>query len=72
MNGCNQRFAGGERVVYRPRVGPAEEGTVVRVGSFVFVCYGLPGSTPKATRPQDLEHVSCPATCGEPLGAVLG
>lgn len=51
-------FAAGDRVVYRPRYGPAEEGTVTSANdSHVFVCYGLPGSTSKATKRADLEHV---------------
>lgn len=51
-------FRAGTRVVYRPRHGPAEEGTVSSCNDrYVFVCYGLPGSTPKATAPTDLERV---------------
>lgn len=51
-------FTAGDRVVYRPHAGAHEEGTVTSVNdSYVFVCYGLPGSTSKATRPEDLEHV---------------
>lgn len=51
-------FKPDDRVVYRPRHGEPEEGTVTSVGGrFVFVCYGLPGSTSKATAPEDLEHV---------------
>lgn len=54
-------FRVGERVVYRPAVGPAEEGTVTSVNDrFVFVCYGLPGSTSKATAPHMLERVNIP------------
>jgi len=50
-------FQPGDRVVYRPASGPAEEGTVTSVNdSFVFVCYGLPGSTSKATARADLTH----------------
>lgn len=59
---CSQEqpaaFATGDRVVYRPAFGPVEEGTVTSTNdSYVFVCYGLPGSTSKATKRADLEHV---------------
>lgn len=55
---CPKPFSVGDRVVYRPAFGPAEEGTVTSVNdAFVFVCYGLPGSTSKATRREDLEHI---------------
>lgn len=51
-----EKFSPGDHVVYTPQ---NEEGTVVRVSeSYVFVCYGLPGSTPKATKPSDLIHIS--------------
>lgn len=49
----------GMRVVYCPGVGPCEEGTITSVnGSYAFVCYGLPGSTSKATPPERLEPVA--------------
>lgn len=66
-----KEFSVGQRVVYRPAFGPCEEGTVTSIGSeYVFVCYGLPGSTSKATRLADLEPVHAPVsthrcrTCG--------
>lgn len=53
------RFRVGDRVVYRAHPGaPPEEGTVTSVGErYVFVCYGVPGATSRATRPEDLELV---------------
>lgn len=59
--GDTSRFKPGDRVVYRPAHHPsdAEEGTVTSVGErYVFVCYGLPGSTAQATDPVDLQLVS--------------
>ena len=51
-------FEAGDRVVYRPAHEPnlpGEEGTVTSKNDrFVFVCYGLPGSTSQATDPRDL------------------
>lgn len=50
----------GHGVVYRPRehrpwAGPSEDGVITDVGHiWVFVCYGSPGSTPRATNPADL------------------
>ena len=54
------RFQVGDRVVYRdPFTREPEEGTVTSTNArFVFVCYGLPGSTSQATDPDDLEHVA--------------
>jgi hypothetical protein len=41
---------------HRPWAGPPEEGVITDVGHvWVFVCYGTPGSTPRATNPADLE-----------------
>jgi len=54
----------GDGVVYRRPGSPvsqAEDGLIVRVGErFVFVCYGTPGSTPRATDPADLELLARP------------
>jgi hypothetical protein len=51
------------RVVYRSyAMLRYEEGTISSVNeSFAFVCYGLPGSTSQATRPEDLEPVTSDA-----------
>ncbi len=55
-------FRPGDRVVYRPsadRLDRGEEGTVTSVNDvYVFVCYGLPGSTSKATPAANLEHLA--------------
>lgn len=53
-------FTVGDRVIYRPfPKAPPEEGVVTSINNeFVFVCYGLTGSTSKATNPKDLEHLS--------------
>jgi Fe2+ or Zn2+ uptake regulation protein len=49
----------GQRVVYRTVHALPEEGTITSVnGHFAFVCYGLPGSTPKATSPDRLTLLS--------------
>ena len=50
-------FSVGQRVVYRDSFTKiTEEGTVTSINNkYVFVCYGLPGSTSKATLPEDLE-----------------
>jgi hypothetical protein len=49
----------GMRVVYRTVHALPEEGTITSVnGHFAFVCYGLPGSTPKATPPDLLTPLS--------------
>lgn len=59
MNASTGNFGPGDRVVYRARDGKPQEGTVTSVNdSYVFVCYGLPGSTSQATRPGDLERVA--------------
>ena len=52
----------GHGVVYRPTVGPAEDGVITSVSALmVFVRYaGSPG-TPKATRPEDLELLAATA-----------
>ena len=66
-----KEFSVGQRVVYRPAFGPCEEGTVTSIGSeYVFVCYGLPGSTSKATRPADLDPVHAPVST--PRSTVCG
>ena len=59
MSSGTARFRPGQSVVYRPRGGgKSEDGTVTSVTErWVFVCYGLPGSTSKATDPADLEIV---------------
>ena len=53
-------FKAGDRVVYRDsHTRKPEEGTVTSTNDhFVFVCYGLPGSTSQATNPGDLEFVN--------------
>lgn len=54
------KFRPGDRVVYTGFRGvlQLEEGTVTSVSDrWVFVCYGLPGSTSQATKPEDLVHV---------------
>lgn len=50
-------FEEGDRVVYRnPHDKKPQEGTVTSTNHlYVFVCYGLPGSTSQATKPEDLE-----------------
>lgn len=52
-------FKSGDRVVYRDRFDKKpQEGTVTSTNSkYVFVCYGLPGSTSQSTDPRDLEHM---------------
>lgn len=52
-------FKAGDRVVYRDHfTQKPEDGTVTSTNAVnVFVCYGLPGSTSQATRPEDLEHL---------------
>lgn len=48
----------GRGVVYCPRNGPREDGTIVRVTDFhIFVQY-VGDRTPKATSPEDLEWLS--------------
>ena len=59
MNNGTSRFSPGDRVIYCANLGafggPLEEGTVTSINErYVFVCYGLPGSTSKATNPADL------------------
>lgn len=53
-------FEAGDRVVYVPNTdAPRQEGTVTSKNErFVFVCYGLPGSTSQATAAELLEHVT--------------
>jgi hypothetical protein len=56
---------------HRPWAGPPEQGVITAVGHvWVFVCYGTPGSTPRATNPADLEMlaVKSAATEGTPDG----
>lgn len=55
----SHRFKTGDRVLYRNHDGGTEEGVVTGSNEhYVFVCYGLPGSTSKATHPRDLEKVN--------------
>lgn len=55
MNTSTSKFSPGDRVTYCAFGGPFEEGTVTSINDrYVFVCYGLPGSTSKATNPADL------------------
>lgn len=52
-------FKPGDRVAYRDSfTRKSEEGTVTSINEhYVFVCYGLSGSTSQATDPKDLEHI---------------
>ncbi len=56
---ATEDFEAGDRVVYRDSfTQKPEEGAVTSINDhYVFVCYGLPGSTSQATDPDDLEHV---------------